>query len=645
MVAVTGCAFIRSVWAWIVLMLLAAGACAVSMSLFAPGHSLLSTKPIYTNDFSLLLFFIHAGRSFFSHSGRLWGFDPYFMAGYPLDFIWNSNVCLQVVSVLVPWLPAALIIKGVYAACFIAPVGTLYAGLRLLGCTKGVTILGTMLGVSYCMKGLPMVHAAVGMITGCLVIHLAFLTTCLAVRFVFKGGVRTGLALAISVPLTLLVHKTSVVILLIPLVTLFILGLGTGVAPLHERGRRLLVLIGICLLAVLFNSFWIVPMLHLLPHKTFLKGTLFWQSHYLLRPIKDYLWVHQSLGIVTSSHKPGLMLLRQCIMVLALLGTISSLRSGERKCTLMFLVSSVYLFFLTYFGSFFSLTEQLDPARYDGGLNMFLIPLVCKGLEVIVGWFRSRGWAYAPGLAVIGFCVFLLGAHLLPSFYTDVRACCRLTTELPQPLHDLEDWIRYHTSQEARILIEDSGYFDRHGPGYAYYHTYFPSLLPERTARSFVGGPYPYVFLDYHYTHFQDGRLLGRDLAAYSREELDGIFERYNIGWIIVWSDEAKRCLEQFSDWIHKDRDIDKFSVYTVDRTHSYILKGSGRARATYNEIILEQLEPDDGEIVLSFHYVETLTTDPLIPLASKNLGEDPIGFIVLKSPPERVRIYLSYSF
>jgi len=637
----------RTLWTWAVLAVFAALSLAVGMSLFSPGHSLFSPEPVYTNDFSLMLFLVETGRAFFSHSRRLWGFDPYFMAGYPLDFIWNSNVFLQVLGVLFPSLPAGWIVKGVYAACFVVPVCTLYGGLRLLGFSTTVAVLGTALGSSYCLNGLPLVHASVGMITGSLVVHLAFFVFCLAVRFTFQGGRLPGVSLAAAFPLAVLVHKTSIVILAIPMLALSLTCLFAGrpAAPCPWFRRRLLALFGIGVVAFVLNGFWIMPMLHLLDHKTFLKGTLFWQSHYLLRPIKDYLWVHQSLGIVASSHKPGLMLLRQSIMVLAIAGAVVSIRGGESKKSFLFLVSCVYLFLLTYYGSFFSLTEQLDPARYDGALNMFLVPLSCKGLCAVGAFLRGRGGGRAVGYGGAAFALFLCAANLLPSFYTDVRACCRLRTDLPAPLLELEAWVKEQTTQEARILVEDSGYFDRHGPGYAYYHTYFPSLLPRRTGRPCIGGPYPYVFLDYHFTDFQDARLLGRDIASYPPAELEEIFTRYNIGWIIVWSREAKEYLGGLSGLVHKEGDIDTFSVYRVDRKRSYFLKGSGTIRAGYNEILLDGLEPEQGEVMLSFHYVETLRTDPVTPIEARALGEDPIGFIVLRSPPRQVRIFMSYSF
>ena len=88
---------------------------------------------------------------------------------------------------------------------------------------------------------------------------------------------------------------------------------------------------------------------------------------------------------------------------------------------------------------------------------------------------------------------------------------------------------------------------------------------------------------------------------------------------------------------------FDKFHVCRVERAPTYFLKGSGASRSEANKIFLTDLQPDAGEIIVSYHWMKFLKTDPPVTMERTFLLDDPVGFIKLKNPPRSVLIYNNY--
>jgi hypothetical protein len=100
-----------------------------------------------------------------------------------------------------------------------------------------------------------------------------------------------------------------------------------------------------------------------------------------------------------------------------------------------------------------------------------------------------------------------------------------------------------------------------------------------------------------------DGRLAGRPLAEWSDAELLNWLDRWNIGW--VWSRSAatgerlRRCSRAQPLVAGAPGEL-----FAIDRMPRYLLKGQARVSFTADdEIILTDVVPDDGEVVLSLRY------------------------------------------
>jgi hypothetical protein len=95
------------------LTLLVAGQIALAAGAFRSLSDLRSDRPVINVDWCSQFYWSHAARHFQAQNGRLWGYDPYFMAGYPLDFVFNSSLPVQMAAAALPRLNLAPLIKDV----------------------------------------------------------------------------------------------------------------------------------------------------------------------------------------------------------------------------------------------------------------------------------------------------------------------------------------------------------------------------------------------------------------------------------------------------------------------------------------------------------------------------------------------------
>jgi hypothetical protein len=102
----------------------------------------------------------------------------------------------------------------------------------------------------------------------------------------------------------------------------------------------------------------------------------------------------------------------------------------------------------------------------------------------------------------------------------------------------LVEAIRKGTTEEARILWEDLP-ADRDWPRWT-------ALLPVLTGRAFVGGLDADAGIEHATSGLVDRRLAGRPVKDFRDEELADYCRRYNIGWVVCWSDEARQL---FGRW------------------------------------------------------------------------------------------------
>jgi hypothetical protein len=149
--------------------------------------------------------------------------------------------------------------------------------------------------------------------------------------------------------------------------------------------------------------------------------------------------------------------------------------------------------------------------------------------------------------------------------------------------------------------------------------------------------------IKHSYASFTNGLLFERKIETYTLEELEELFDIYNVKWIVCWDDASKRVLNHMPEYIHSLGQIDKFTIYEVKRNPTFFIKGNGSVKSDYNMLWLDNITPEKEEIIISYHWLGTLRAIPAVEIEGCLIGNDPVGFIKVKSPPDELRIYNQY--
>jgi len=583
---------------------------------------LLSSKPIVNVDLSGYYYMAFIAKRFLAESGRIWGFDPYFMAGYPADFVWNTMLPLQVICAIFWWVEIGLVIKWFVFLNFLLAPFLVYFGLKNFGLGRGSALAGTGLGMCYFWAGENAIVAHWGMVAGWLSLNFFPFTISWLYRYLRVRDKTSFLWLLISVPVALLYHKTFAIAVAVPgliLVLLFIRKMDL---------KCWISLLGVGVFAFLLNSFWILPFLKFLHLKIEDPLTSFFQNYDWLRFFKDIFPLEPFFGISV---------LRLLILAFGIIGLARIWQEKVEGRRLFWFILLVWVLFFPfiYFGSQVAFLRHFQPYRYLPFIYFLLIPASGVGMSKIKAWFslRSAWLSRCSGLGLgVVLLVILFG---LPNYMTWF-VLQPLTSRLPGKVLALEGWIKNNTDLSARIMIEDIIRWDKQAP---YGASRYACLLAVWGPRYLVGGPVPNAFIKHHYVTFQEGHFLDREIGSFSDAELKEAVELYNIKWAIVWTQESK---ERFGrcGFAQKMAEFEDLEVYEFDIKADWFLVGEGELKVMdYDRIELSKLKPDGGKVVLKVHYLDDFHSEPEVKIFCYKEGGDPVGFLGLENPPSELRL------
>src|SRR5262249_29341771 len=130
----------------------------------------------------------------------------------------------------------------------------------------------------------------------------------------------------------------------------------------------------------------------------------------------------------------------------------------------------------------------------------------------------------------------------------------------------------------------------------------------------FLGGLDPQAQIEHAYASLTDGVLAGKPLAEWlDKGELLEFCRRYNVGWIVCRSASSAAQLRK---WPAAEEQLalggGQGFLFAVKRPLSFTLKGQARwLSADAERIVLADVVPENGEVVLSLHFQEGLRASP----------------------------------
>jgi hypothetical protein len=134
----------------------------------------------------------------------------------------------------------------------------------------------------------------------------------------------------------------------------------------------------------------------------------------------------------------------------------------------------------------------------------------------------------------------------------------------------------------------------------------------------------------HRYARFDGDTLLGRKFHGLSEGEFTGLLNRYAIAWVVGCTGETVDTLRRFSDSIEEVASAADCPIFRVRAPQrSRFLEGTGRVTADFDGLQVGDAAGD--RIVLKYHWVPNLTTEPPLPIEEAREPGAPVGFIAVR--------------
>jgi hypothetical protein len=219
-------------------------------------------------------------------------------------------------------------------------------------------------------------------------------------------------------------------------------------------------------------------------------------------------------------------------------------------------------------------------------------------------------------------------AFLLNLAVTELQGKMRLRTLVPAEINRVVDWIKAATPVNGRILFEESG----DETGFVHDGMYLSSFAAHWAERELVGGPINLYNDRHHFAEFHSGKLFKREIHRLGDQEIRNYFRLYNIGAVVAFHPASIQRLQSVAGLVSLEQRIGPAYLMKVNQPLSWFLQGDGKVEADLGRLRVSDVK--SGEIILKYHWVEGLRSDPPVKATAVTMYDDPIPFIKIVDPP-----------
>ena len=587
-----------------------------------PLSQLTTSTPLFYIDSPFHWYEIQSAQAF-AGMGQLAGYDPYFGAGYIGNVGFNASAKIPALLgvLLSRWFSDFVIYKlyvfccAVIAPAFVPLAARLFALRRVAG--AAATVLGLLL---WWVSELRWFHTA-GLVSYVFTSYLSLLYGALALRYLTRA---TGPAMPIALTAIgifgFLDHP------LFPIPTAFLV-IGLTVANWRAlRLRQSVILFGVIPILILIPNFiWIWPTIH---YPSFANVAPSYQA--AVDP--SIIW-REAIGQITADERGTK--LNLVIWFLVAWACIAPSEPKRKRLPLAITAASVCLIVFAALGAALPHVATFQPNRFSAAAYLFLcVPAGC-GTKSLIETLTHRGtWrtaGYVSGVLLVASVAFFLREMDRELSSRDIPHYGAIPPEVRGigPVSRwILSWLKNDTTAEARVLFETSG-------ARVHDNAHMAGFYALTARREFIGGPYPFL----HFAGFWDGFLFGKPIGTIPPADFRNYLDLYNIGWIIVFSPESKAYLDRQQELV-RTASFGPFQTYKAEGPHSFFVSGSGVvSHAGFNDLELDRLQ--GAQVVLKYHFVAGLVTNPAARVEPVTLPGDPSPFIRLIEPPPRVTLRL----
>jgi hypothetical protein len=546
-------------------------------------------SPIIQDDYAFHFVDAVESASYFKAHHRIWGYNPYYLAGYPsgiflaIDNHWALLFMLLLGGLLSP---AFVFNLSIFFFFLILPLLVFLTAKNFKMGNTG-SLFFFVLSI-FMTSGFPTARSYIGNGSYAFILatYLSFYILSLLFKYLNQKNLRNLAVLTIIGSLAFLVHPLSSVIssvLCIPFLLVYLNKI---------KFKDIYRLIISALIIFSANLPWIRPWKKfsylLLPH-----GWAVYHETYP-RLILDTLLKDWAFTV---------------LLAFFLFFLWKSYKSRNHRFAVSISISYLIFFIFSFFGTQIGLSD-IQPDR-------FIIPLALISLFSISRITESQMInRNAPFLILSALCLILFLSYPPDKFVCGYKK----TPEAEEIL----DFIKTNIPGTARLHVEDS---EKH----PYFLSHFTAMIPHLTSKEILAGPFISPPTKFQFTQYVDDRLFGRNLDDLSYDELDKYLELYNVKYFLVFSERAYI----FFDRNQKFRRIFKSGRYSIyeysDSDESFCYKSRADVEATYDKILVRNASSD--VTILKYHYINTLRIIPVtLPFRPIKLLDDPVPFILVKN-------------
>ena len=621
----------------IILLVLIFILCIFSIFILLPVDCILKGSPVYSDDYSLHYYNCLHNKEMLLNFGKTWGYDPFLLAGYPAGVLFAADAkAWELLFFVLSFFFSDGFSFNFYIILFhLVHPFLLYSAARNFDFSKKESLISAFFsfGVLYFTNAIDFVYW--GMISFVFVSYFSIFVFSFFFKWLKSTQFKYYLILLVAGSLLMLMHIMSPILVFIPSFVLYFL----YNRKIKTSNHILLFILLVTIL--LINSFWLLPIVKIYNQLTieyYMEQYTTLQSFNIFQPIKIYLL--QYMMINKTSPDLNNSLIEALLVLFGTAGMYYMIKCKvQRKIAIAFLSGILFLFLVSYYGSYTNFFSKIQPKRFIIPLNILLIIPASRGLYNIVQEI-IKGKSLIFRVFLICFAVVVIADPVLKlpksAFYNKAY---RLSCSIPDQIENLLTWIKKNTDNSGRILLEDSGYDTKH----KYYGTHLPGLFPYYTQREFLCGPVPYPSIFQQVASFNAGLLFRKDVESFSLNDFKKYFDLYNVKWIICWSKKSINHIKKYPDFFIYKTVIDKFSIFEIKREASYFLQGSGKIKASYNRFQLNNVIPVNGEIIIKYHWMDNFKTNPPLKIEEFPVLDHPIGFIKVYNPPSSFEIEMVY--
>jgi hypothetical protein len=565
--------------------------------------------------------------------GKSWAYEPKLLAGYPTGTLFDSdNKAWELWTFALSKLGLS---KGLAFNLFIvlahlAVPWVVFFAARLFGLKKWTALLAAAMGILlWCFDVYPRWCWWVGMTAYAMASYFFLLPLSLFYRFL-KSFKWLHLALAaLFMSIGHLLHPLTFVMLVVPMLSLYIRAFKKLSLPKH------LGIIGVAMVVLAANSYWLVVTFRFIHLVTAPETGIYGQGTITFF-LTDYLGLlKEPLASGVLGNRTGF----RFVFLSAAIICIVFWRKESDDRFWPFAAAIGAMLAVAYVGGQLGVLTYIQPYRHVlPAMYLSIIPAAAFSHKVSSG--KALQSLPRVTYAIGGLVLLIAGQNLARDmlyFFVD---------SLPRPTLKQEDRVELQQVNPKVPLVTDWHMSHRHEPVYKDFDAMVEWVndnddgegrilvewwilgehLAWRTDSHILGG-----FLDRGVMHSSSSLFYRYASRKVGKKEVKKYFEDYAVKWVILSRPDIK--LEKYSDLLKPVANL--FPIHRIYKTKtpvSFFAEGSGRVEASLNRIEVKETDPS-RDVVLRFHWFDTLICAEGCSIKQDPVKRDPVGFIRVLAP------------